>query len=155
MSVLMINAWYPLRIRNGRRHASQCCIRSIGASLIICFMFLVHLTDLPPIFFLQFSVHDPEIIHVLVTGGAGYIGSHAALRLLKDSYRVTIVVSLLYISMIGVLIRIFDKLLKLQITMDYFTKCYRIIFLEEILGPLRFSRNNFLNLEDSNSFLLI
>ena len=29
---------------------------------------------------------------VLVTGGAGYIGSHAALRLLKDSFRVTIVV---------------------------------------------------------------
>jgi UDP-arabinose 4-epimerase len=28
---------------------------------------------------------------VLVTGGAGYIGSHAALRLLKDSFRVTIV----------------------------------------------------------------
>lgn len=30
---------------------------------------------------------------MLVTGGAGYIGSHAALRLLKDSYRVTIVVN--------------------------------------------------------------
>lgn len=29
---------------------------------------------------------------MLVTGGAGYIGSHAALRLLRDSYRVTIVV---------------------------------------------------------------
>lgn len=28
---------------------------------------------------------------MLVTGGAGYIGSHAALRLLKDSFRVTIV----------------------------------------------------------------
>ncbi|XP_070673765.1 probable UDP-arabinose 4-epimerase 2 isoform X2 [Malus domestica] len=39
----------------------------------------------------QFSYHGAGITHVLVTGGAGYIGSHAALRLLKDSYRVTIV----------------------------------------------------------------
>ena len=36
--------------------------------------------------------------HVLVTGGAGYIGSHAALRLLKDSYRVTIVVNFLSLT---------------------------------------------------------
>lgn len=47
---------------------------------------------------LQFSKHEDGVTHVLVTGGAGYIGSHATLRLLKDNYRVTIVVRFLSFS---------------------------------------------------------
>jgi UDP-arabinose 4-epimerase len=35
-----------------------------------------------------FSVHEPGVTHVIVTGGAGYIGSHAAFRFLTYSYPV-------------------------------------------------------------------
>ncbi|XP_024395007.1 probable UDP-arabinose 4-epimerase 2 isoform X2 [Physcomitrium patens] len=39
----------------------------------------------------KFATHERGVTHVLVTGGAGFIGSHAALRLLEDGHRVTIV----------------------------------------------------------------
>ncbi|XP_022639435.1 probable UDP-arabinose 4-epimerase 3 isoform X4 [Vigna radiata var. radiata] len=39
----------------------------------------------------EFAIHEPGVTHVLVTGGAGFIGSHATLRLLSDNHRVTIV----------------------------------------------------------------
>lgn len=39
----------------------------------------------------KFATHQRGVTHVLVTGGAGFIGSHAALRLLEDGHRVTIV----------------------------------------------------------------
>ncbi|ESW31595.1 hypothetical protein PHAVU_002G251100 [Phaseolus vulgaris] len=38
-----------------------------------------------------FAIREPGVTHVLVTGGAGFIGSHATLRLLRDNHRVTIV----------------------------------------------------------------
>ena len=41
----------------------------------------------------QFRTHSDGVTHVLVTGGAGFIGSHATLLLLENGFRVTIVVS--------------------------------------------------------------
>eukprot|EP00850_Spirogloea_muscicola_P019258 SM000187S03875 [mRNA] locus=s187:174892:177521:+ [translate_table: standard] len=39
----------------------------------------------------MFRVREDGIQHVLVTGGAGFVGSHAVLRLLEDGNRVTII----------------------------------------------------------------
>ncbi|CAO2043736.1 unnamed protein product [Urochloa humidicola] len=63
-----------------------------------------------------FSRHEIGVTHVLVTGGAGYIGSHATLRLLKDNYRVTIVDNLSRGNMgaVRVLQRLFPQPGRLQ-----------------------------------------
>jgi len=63
-----------------------------------------------------FSRHETGVTHVLVTGGAGYIGSHATLRLLTDNYRVTIVDNLSRGNMgaVRVLQRLFPEPGRLQ-----------------------------------------
>ncbi|KAI5079886.1 hypothetical protein GOP47_0005812 [Adiantum capillus-veneris] len=61
----------------------------VACSLTVLCMFMLRQSSTAPEG-VMFSRHD-GVLHVLVTGGAGFIGSHAALRLLEDNHRVTIV----------------------------------------------------------------
>lgn len=61
----------------------------VACSLTVLCMFMLRQSSTAPEG-VMFSRHD-GVMHVLVTGGAGFIGSHATLRLLEDKHRVTIV----------------------------------------------------------------
>jgi UDP-arabinose 4-epimerase len=79
----------------GGMHLGQFCLLATALSLLVYYLTVDTLCGSSPA--LQASEDLGKRLkpssgkqHVLVTGGAGYIGSHAALRLLRDGHAVTV-----------------------------------------------------------------
>eukprot|EP00475_Leptophrys_vorax_P036571 TRINITY_DN62037_c0_g1_i1.p1 TRINITY_DN62037_c0_g1~~TRINITY_DN62037_c0_g1_i1.p1 ORF type:complete len:391 (-),score=13.39 TRINITY_DN62037_c0_g1_i1:104-1276(-) len=77
----------PLAVATGRQRSSAVKMVLAAMFLAVCMFVLQSRDTTPP----QFRVREAGVQHVLVTGGAGFIGSHATLLLLSNGYRVTIV----------------------------------------------------------------
>lgn len=58
---------------------------------VLCMIMLQHSSHTISATHQELPKLEEGVQHILVTGGAGYIGSHASLRLLEDGYMVTIV----------------------------------------------------------------
>ncbi|XP_057851050.1 probable UDP-arabinose 4-epimerase 2 isoform X3 [Cryptomeria japonica] len=58
---------------------------------VLCMIMLQHSSHTVSTTHHELPKLEEGVQHILVTGGAGYIGSHASLRLLEDGYMVTIV----------------------------------------------------------------